>query len=240
MENPNFGRNGGFKFPIGFRFRPTDEELVVHYLKRKVHSLPLPALIIPELHVFHTNPWDLPGDLREKRYFFSTIKGNLNKCQRISTGSGYWKAIGKEKHIVGSNKRAVGVRKTLVFYGGKPLHGLRTNWVMHQYGLVGSETTTPNTTQKIMGEEWVVCCIYQRRRKSRKAGGKIDLSNGNKNRNVGNVMACILDISSDSGHPQASSDSCLSSSEITAEVSSKESDHEEAASANISFSTHLA
>ncbi|GFY85132.1 NAC domain containing protein 83 [Actinidia rufa] len=216
MENPNFGRNGGIKFPIGFRFRPTDEELVVHYLKRKVHSLPLPALIIPELHVFHTNPWDLPGDLREKRLLV------------------------KKKHIVGSNKRAVGVRKTLVFYGGKPLHGLRTNWVMHQYGLVGSETTTPNTIQKIMGEEWVVCCIYQRRRKSRKTGGKIDLSNGNKNRNVGNVMACILDISSDSGHPQASSDSCLSSSEITAEVSSKESDHEEATSANISFSTHLA
>ncbi|KAL6541389.1 hypothetical protein OROGR_010875 [Orobanche gracilis] len=35
--------NGGVKLPIGFRFHPTDEELLVHYLKRKVFSLPLPA-----------------------------------------------------------------------------------------------------------------------------------------------------------------------------------------------------
>lgn len=54
--------NGGVNVvPIGFRFHPTDEELVVHYLKRKAFSLPLPATVIPDLDVFHSNPWDLPG-----------------------------------------------------------------------------------------------------------------------------------------------------------------------------------
>lgn len=59
---PSLVKNGGIlKIPVGFRFHPTDEELLVHYLKRKVHSLPLPAAVIPELDVFQCNPWDLPG-----------------------------------------------------------------------------------------------------------------------------------------------------------------------------------
>ncbi|KAA8530076.1 hypothetical protein F0562_004785 [Nyssa sinensis] len=67
---------GGIKLPIGFRFHPTDEELLVHYLKRKVFSFPLPASVIPEFDVFQTNPSDLPGDSKEKRYFFSKRKGS--------------------------------------------------------------------------------------------------------------------------------------------------------------------
>ena len=61
MESQNFVVNGGIKMPIGFRFHPTDEELVVHYLKRKASSLPLPASVIPEFDVFETDPWSLPG-----------------------------------------------------------------------------------------------------------------------------------------------------------------------------------
>ncbi|URD93934.1 ANAC083 transcription factor [Musa troglodytarum] len=34
------------RLPPGFRFHPTDEELVVQYLKRKVFSCPLPASFI--------------------------------------------------------------------------------------------------------------------------------------------------------------------------------------------------
>ena len=61
MESQNFVVNGGIKMPIGYRFHPTDEELVVHYLKRKALSLPLPASVIPEFDVFQTDPWSLPG-----------------------------------------------------------------------------------------------------------------------------------------------------------------------------------
>ena len=61
MERPNFVENGRFKLPVGYRFHPTDEELVVHYLKRKVLGLPLPASVIPEFDVFQNNPSSLPG-----------------------------------------------------------------------------------------------------------------------------------------------------------------------------------
>ncbi|GMQ05213.1 hypothetical protein CsSME_00050330 [Camellia sinensis var. sinensis] len=113
IEKANLVRNGGMmmKLPIDFRFHPTDEELVVHYLNRKIHSFPLPASVILDLDVFQTNPWDLPGDSKEKRYFFcKRSKKNVNKCKGI-TGSGYWKAMGKDKYIIspGSNQ-AVGVK----------------------------------------------------------------------------------------------------------------------------------
>jgi hypothetical protein len=49
------------RLPPGFRFHPTDEELVVQYLKRKVFACPLPASIIPEVDVCKSDPWDLPG-----------------------------------------------------------------------------------------------------------------------------------------------------------------------------------
>ena len=49
------------KLPPGFRFHPTDEELVFQYLKRKVFSCPLPAPIISEVDVGKSDPWDFPG-----------------------------------------------------------------------------------------------------------------------------------------------------------------------------------
>lgn len=61
MEKLSFVRNGELRLPPGFRFHPTDEELVLQYLKRKVYSCPLPASIIPEVEVCKSDPWDLPG-----------------------------------------------------------------------------------------------------------------------------------------------------------------------------------
>ena len=47
--------------PPGFRFHPTDEELVVHYLKKKAASVPLPVAIIAEVDLYKFDPWELPG-----------------------------------------------------------------------------------------------------------------------------------------------------------------------------------
>jgi hypothetical protein len=50
------------QLPPGFRFHPTDEELVVLYLRRKALARPLPAAVIPVVHdVARLDPWDVPG-----------------------------------------------------------------------------------------------------------------------------------------------------------------------------------
>jgi No apical meristem (NAM) protein len=63
-------KNGGvIKLPPGFRFHPTDEELVTQYLRKKVASLPLPAAVIPEINLWKYNPWDLHGSCFATFYF---------------------------------------------------------------------------------------------------------------------------------------------------------------------------
>lgn len=47
--------------PPGFRFHPTDEELVVYYLCRKVARQQVPVPIIAEVDLYKFDPWDLPG-----------------------------------------------------------------------------------------------------------------------------------------------------------------------------------
>ncbi|CAE5960069.1 unnamed protein product [Arabidopsis arenosa] len=47
--------------PPGFRFHPTDEELVIHYLKRKADSVPLPVAIIADVNLYKFDPWELPA-----------------------------------------------------------------------------------------------------------------------------------------------------------------------------------
>nr|GMD53136.1 NAC domain-containing protein 83 [Ipomoea batatas] len=161
MEKMSFVKNGVLRLPPGFRFHPTDEELVVQYLKRKVFSCPLPASIIPDFDVCKSDPWDLPGDWEQERYFFSTREvkyPNGNRSSR-ATGSGYWKATGIDKQIASCRGRQlVGMKKTLVFYKGKAPHGSRTDWIMHEYRLANAPTsqhppnnnvTTPITKQLI-------------------------------------------------------------------------------------------
>ena len=134
MEGQRFVVNGGIKMPIGYRFRPTDEELVVHYLKKKALNLPLPASVIPEFDVFQTDPWSLPGDVKEKRYFFSSRYGNDSnnkKRKRVVAGSGYWKPIGKEKPILASGtNQVVGMRQALIFCERKPCTDTKPRWLL--------------------------------------------------------------------------------------------------------------
>lgn len=50
--------------PPGFRFHPTDEELVAYYLKRKINGRKIELEIIPEVDLYKCEPWDLPGILK--------------------------------------------------------------------------------------------------------------------------------------------------------------------------------
>lgn len=48
-------------YPPGFRFHPSDEELIVHYLLKKLRSCPLPAAVVAEIELYNYNPWELPS-----------------------------------------------------------------------------------------------------------------------------------------------------------------------------------
>lgn len=60
--------------PPGFRFHPTDEELITHYLKPKVFNTFFSATAIGEVDLNKIEPWELPSKFhnhsRFKNYFY--------------------------------------------------------------------------------------------------------------------------------------------------------------------------
>ncbi|KAH7516775.1 NAC domain-containing protein 83 [Ziziphus jujuba] len=246
MEKLNFVKNGELRLPPGFRFHPTDEELVVQYLKRKVFCFPLPASIIPEVDVCKSDPWDLPGDLEQERYFFSTREAkypNGNRSNR-ATSSGYWKATGIDKQIATSKgNQAVGMKKTLVFYRGKPPHGSRTDWIMHEYRLISAENKASNGPQEknstqnnvVPMENWVLCRIFLKKRGSKNEDEQVQSGNEvqiiRKPRSARPVFYDFM--TKDRADLNLAPCSSSSGSSGITEVSSNESDdHEESSSCN--------
>lgn len=47
--------------PPGFRFHPTDEELVDYYLREKVASRRTGLNVIKDVDLYKIEPWDLQG-----------------------------------------------------------------------------------------------------------------------------------------------------------------------------------
>ncbi|XP_008796603.2 NAC domain-containing protein 17-like [Phoenix dactylifera] len=127
--------------PPGFRFHPTDEELVLYYLKRKVCRRRIRLPMIGDVDVYKWEPWELPersllrsGD--KQWYFFSPRDRKYPNGSRSNraTKCGYWKTTGKDRTI-SQNSKAVGNKKTLVYYRGRAPKGERTDWVMYEYTL---------------------------------------------------------------------------------------------------------
>ncbi|KAE9619242.1 putative transcription factor NAM family [Lupinus albus] len=152
----------------GFRFHPTDEELVIYYLKRKVGGKSFRFDAICEVDVYRSEPWDLADKSRLKTrdqewYFFSALDkkyGNGGRMNR-ATNKGYWKATGNDRPVK-HEQRTVGLKKTLVFHSGRAPDGKRTNWVMHEYRLVDEELEKARTANESSKDAFVLCRVFHK------------------------------------------------------------------------------
>lgn len=68
MSNHDTSKEDEAVLPLpGFRFHPTDEELVGFYLRRKVEKKPVRIELIKQIDIYKYDPWDLPS----KDFFLS-------------------------------------------------------------------------------------------------------------------------------------------------------------------------
>ncbi|XP_054801185.1 NAC domain-containing protein 35 [Prosopis cineraria] len=146
----------------GFRFHPTEEELVEFYLRRKVEGKRFNVELITFLDLYRYDPWELPAmaAIGEKEWYFYVPRDrkyrNGDRPNRVTT-SGYWKATGADRMIrAAESSRSIGLKKTLVFYSGKAPKGIRTSWIMNEYRLPHHET------QRLQKAEISLCRVYKR------------------------------------------------------------------------------
>ncbi|XP_022945573.1 NAC domain containing protein 50-like [Cucurbita moschata] len=152
----------------GFRFHPTDEELVIYYLKRKVCGKSFRFNAISEVDIYKSEPWDLAGKSRLKSrdqeyYFFSVLDKKYGNGARMNraTSQGYWKATGNDRQVR-HDTRTVGLKKTLVFHSGRAPDGKRTNWVMHEYRLVDEELEKAGAGTGSSKDAYVLCRVFHK------------------------------------------------------------------------------
>ncbi|XP_054804707.1 NAC domain-containing protein 82 [Prosopis cineraria] len=148
----------------GFRFHPTDVELLRFFLKRKVMGKKIPGGVIAEVAIYKYAPWDLPdksylrtGDLewfffcpREKKY---ASGARMNRATEV----GYWKTTGRDRPVH-DRDRIVGMIKTLIFHTGRAPQGERTNWVMHEFRLQDEDLIDKGIPQ----DSYVLCKVFQK------------------------------------------------------------------------------
>ncbi|KAL6201887.1 hypothetical protein ACLB2K_025599 [Fragaria x ananassa] len=164
----------------GFRFHPTDEELVGFYLRRKIQKKPISLELIKSIDIYKHDPWDLPKATTtagDKEWYFFCRRGrkykNSIRPNRV-TGSGFWKATGIDKPIHDSNINCIGLKKTLVYYRGSAGKGTKTEWMMHEFRFPSANdnnnvhanrtscTAISQSANLQEAEIWTLCRIFKR------------------------------------------------------------------------------
>uniref|UniRef100_A0A0E0LQM2 NAC domain-containing protein n=1 Tax=Oryza punctata TaxID=4537 RepID=A0A0E0LQM2_ORYPU len=183
--------NGQSCVPPGFRFHPTEEELLNYYLRKKVASEQIDLDVIRDVDLNKLEPWDIQERCKigsgpqNDWYFFSHKDKKYPTGTRTNraTAAGFWKATGRDKAIYNAVHR-IGMRKTLVFYKGRAPHGQKSDWIMHEYRLddpAAADTATPTVTAAASaaamaasdaGQEdgWVVCRVFKKKHHHKEAG----------------------------------------------------------------------
>ncbi|KAK9269219.1 hypothetical protein L1049_000989 [Liquidambar formosana] len=166
METYHYFDHSDAHLPPGFRFHPTDEELITHYLIKKVLDSNFTGRAIAEVDLNKCEPWELPDKAKmgEKEWYFFSLRDRKYPTglrTNRATEAGYWKATGKDREIYSSKTSSlVGMKKTLVFYRGRAPKGEKSNWVMHEYRLEGKFAY--HYLSRSSRDEWVISRVFQK------------------------------------------------------------------------------
>ncbi|MBA0780860.1 hypothetical protein Gotri_004912 [Gossypium trilobum] len=156
--------------PPGYRFKPRDDEIINFYLRPKIFGLPLPPNRIKEVFLYNYDPQTLTAmsnnalsnGVGNEYYFFTPRDRKYANGSRPArnAGNGYWKATGADKLICRKGKK-IGLKKSLVFYQGKPPKGVKTNWLMHEYVLTDAPIRKRLGNEDMRLDDWVLCRVYK-------------------------------------------------------------------------------
>ncbi|KAG6399151.1 hypothetical protein SASPL_140626 [Salvia splendens] len=169
-QDMNLSVNGNSQVPPGFRFHPTEEELLHYYLRKKVAAEKIDLDVIRDVDLNKLEPWEIQGSTPQNDWYFFSHKDKkypTGTRTNRATAAGFWKATGRDK-VIHSNFRRIGMRKTLVFYRGRAPHGQKSDWIMHEYRLDDNTPLDSTNAFNLAGdtvpeEGWVVCRVFKKK-----------------------------------------------------------------------------
>ncbi|KAL3635374.1 hypothetical protein CASFOL_019921 [Castilleja foliolosa] len=165
--------------PFGYRFIPTNEELIEYYLLRRAKELPIHFnrhILNKPLYGENSNPSQVFRDVDDSNwvisegndfkevdrviYVFTKLSKINNGKTRISrrAGNGTWKGQTGGKNINNGSGQLIGSMKMYSFDGKGDGH----HWIMHEYSLAGIYEKNNN--------DYVICKI-KRVSKRKELGG---------------------------------------------------------------------
>nr|AGL39738.1 NAC transcription factor 082 [Jatropha curcas] len=130
------------ELPCGYRFVPTDEELVNFYLRRKVEKQPLPRGVVRTRDIYSKNPWEIfDKSCNGFFYVFTTLRKKQNSRTRFdrTAGSGTWKNR-FSKSFPGDDGKSFWFKKDYVFELNKNQSSADSSidnghWIMQEFSL---------------------------------------------------------------------------------------------------------
>uniref|UniRef100_A0ACD5XIS0 Uncharacterized protein n=2 Tax=Avena sativa TaxID=4498 RepID=A0ACD5XIS0_AVESA len=159
----------------GFRFYPTEDELLGFYLRHHLAGTTGPHVhrVIPVVDVYSHHPSHLPtmageASVRdaEQWFFFCPRAEREMRGGRPArtTPSGYWKATGSPSCVFSATSKVIGVKRTMVFYHGRAPAGSKTAWKMNEYKAIadhdGNATAAGTAAPLRLRNEFSVCRVY--------------------------------------------------------------------------------
>ncbi|XWS13196.1 hypothetical protein CRYUN_Cryun36dG0016700 [Craigia yunnanensis] len=128
-----------FSIPDGYRFRPTQEEILSYYLKPAINGEPLSSGILIECDVYGENrePWKIfDKHAKESFWVFTKLKKKSKLRIDRTAGRGCW--LGRStKEIKTASGQLLGFDKYFTFTCKKDDMSSQGNghWVMHEFSL---------------------------------------------------------------------------------------------------------
>ncbi|GJV63719.1 NAC domain-containing protein [Tanacetum coccineum] len=164
----------------GYRFCPTDSELIVYYLKPKIETgKQHPRCRYYEVNIYDSSPDELTAKPEyrscENKWYFLTWTEQKHpngiRPNRQTRNGGTWKASQACAPVQDVTERVVGSKLSLVYLDEKKR---KTPWLMQEYTTknpnIPKENRKHNSDKNKM-TDWVLCKIYK----------KVPNQNANKN-----------------------------------------------------------
>ncbi|XP_058216672.1 NAC domain-containing protein 67-like [Rhododendron vialii] len=160
--------------PVGYKFTPTDQELVIDYLEIKSKGKALPCDVVFEREIYGTGnkaPWQIftkndPWEEGSVYVLTKLIKATgSDKRTARTAGCGSWHGETGPVRILDKKHRVIGYKRMLRFRiknGSEAMDesGEGGRWIMHEFSLYGGNgTTSTRNKQSPKGSEYVLCRI---------------------------------------------------------------------------------